>query len=201
VSGSAPVHLALFKFTSLIYVAPRVKLLLSEFNLLVSTSRGNERNACSEIWYLLRELGDSEPKTDRTSAIGLVVAKTKMDPIHVVRELARKLVECPWKFRYILKVSPVEKIVPSSIAEIDRCVSTMAKRIGEKESFRITVRKRHTTLSTKELVDTIAKGVDRKVDLDNPDKVILIEIIGELAGVSVISPSDVLSVEKAKRSI
>jgi len=175
--------------------------LLSEFNLLVSTSRGNERNACSEIWYLLRELGDSGPETDRTPAIGLVVAKTKMNPILAVQELAKKLVESPWKFRYIQKVSPIEKVVSSSIAEIEKCVLTMVDRIGEEESFRVTVRKRHTTLSTKEIVENVARNIDRRVDLESPDKVVLIEIIGELTGVSVVGPSDVLSVERAKRSI
>jgi len=63
------------------------------------------------------------------------------------------------------------------------------------------VRKRHTTLSTKEIVETVARNIDRKVDLENPDKMVLIEILGELTGVSVIAPSDVLSVERAKRSV
>ena len=175
--------------------------MLSEFNLLVSTSRGNERNACSEMWYLLRELGDSGAETDRTQAIGLVVAKTKIDPVLAVQELRRRLVESPWKFRYILKVSPIEKVVSSSTAEIEKCASTMVDRIDKRESFRITVKKRHTTLSTKEIVETVARNIDRRVDLENPDKVVLIEILGELTGVSVIAPSDVLSVERAKRSL
>jgi tRNA acetyltransferase TAN1 len=173
--------------------------LLSEFNLLVATSRGNEREACSEIWYLLRELGDGEPKTDRTDAIGLVIARTSMNPINVVRELSRKLVESPWKFRYILKVSPLERLVSSDLSEIEKCVTSMADGIAEKESFRITVKKRHTKLSSKEVVETIAKKIDRRVDLENPDKVVLIEILGELTGVSVIKPSDVLSIAKVKR--
>ena len=124
-----------------------------------------------------------------------------MNPVLVVQELGRKLVESPWKFRYILKVSPIEKVVSSSTAEIGKCVLTMVDRIDKKESFRITVRKRHTTLSTKEIVETVARSIDRRVDLENPDKVVLIEILGELTGVSVIAPSDMLSVERAKRSV
>ena len=175
--------------------------MLSEFNLLVSTSRGNERNACSEMWYLLGELGDSEAKTDRTSAIGLVVAKTKMNPVSVVQELSRKLVESPWKFRYILKVSPIEKVVLSSLVEIEKCVVSMVGKIGEKESFRVTVEKRHTMLSTRDIVENVARHIDRRVDLENPDKVVLVEVVGELTGISVIRPSEVLSVERAKRKI
>jgi len=153
------------------------------------------------MWYLLGELGDSEAKTDRTSAIGLVVAKTKMNPVSVVQELSRKLVESPWKFRYILKVSPIEKVVLSSLVEIEKCVVSMVGKIGEKESFRVTVEKRHTMLSTRDIVENVARHIDRRVDLENPDKVVLVEVVGELTGISVIRPSEVLSVERAKRKI
>ena len=34
--------------------------LLEDFNLLATTSRGNEEDLCSEIWYLLREMGDDD---------------------------------------------------------------------------------------------------------------------------------------------
>jgi tRNA acetyltransferase TAN1 len=119
----------------------------------------------------------------------------------VVQELNRKLVESPWKFRYIQKVSPLERMVPSNLTEIEKCVSSMIDGIEKEESFRITVRKRHTTFSSKEIVEQIAKKVDRKVDLENPAKVVLIEVIGELTGISVIKPTDVLSVTKVKRSI
>lgn len=183
------------------YFVSKVNVLLDEFNLLVATSRGNERNACSEMWYLLKEIGDKEPKTDRTDAIGLVVARTGLNPVHVIQELNRKLVESPWKFRYIQKVSPLENMVPSNLAEIEKCVSSMVDSIAKEESFRITVRKRHTAFSSKEIIDQIARRIDRRVDLENPAKVILIEIVGELTGISVIKPTDVLSVTKVKREI
>lgn len=183
------------------YVASKVNALLKEFNLLVATSRGNERNACSEIWYLLRELGDDDPKTDRTDAIGLIVARTGLNPIQVVQELSKRLLESPWKFRYIQKVSPLERIVPSSLTEIEKCVSSMVEGIEREERFRVTVRKRHTALSSKEIVELVARKVDRKVDLENPGKVVLIEVVGELTGISVIKPTDVLSVTKVKRVV
>jgi tRNA acetyltransferase TAN1 len=175
--------------------------LLSEFNLLVATSRGNERNACSEIWYLLRELGDDRPQTDRTEAIGLVVAKTKMSPVEVVQGLSRKLVESPWKFRYIQKVTPLEKVVPSDFEEIEKCVSAMVDGIGREESFRITVKKRHTKLSSKEIVERTARIIERRVDLEHPDRLVLIEVLGESTGISLIKPTDILSVARVKRSI
>jgi len=40
-------------------------MVLRDFNLLTTTSRGNEDEACSEIWYLLGEIGDTAATVDR----------------------------------------------------------------------------------------------------------------------------------------
>jgi len=50
--------------------------LLRDFNLLVTTARGNEENACSEVWYLLGEIGDRAAVVDKTGVMGLIAAKT-----------------------------------------------------------------------------------------------------------------------------
>ena len=58
--------------------------------------------------------------------------------------------------------------------------------------------KRFTSLHTRELIEAVAMGIDRKVDLENPDKILLIEVVGGLTGMSLIKPSDVLAVLKEK---
>jgi len=63
----------------------------------------------------------------------------------------------------------------------------------------MSVQKRHSRLVSKELIDEVAKHVPRKVDLKKPSKVVLVEIMGDLAGVSVLSTDDVLAVEPEKR--
>jgi tRNA acetyltransferase TAN1 len=173
--------------------------LLSDFNLIISTSRGNERNACSEMWYLLGEVGDRGSAIETTSVIGLVVAKTKLDPIKAIRDLRILLKERPWEFKYTLKLVPVQRVVEAQMREIEEAALNLASRIEEKEKFRITVQKRHTDLKSKEIIDAVAKRIDRPVDLESPDKILLIEIIGELAGLALIGGEDVLSVEREKR--
>jgi tRNA acetyltransferase TAN1 len=90
--------------------------------------------------------------------------------------------------------------VPAQITDIQDGAVTIAGGIAQKEKFRITIEKRHTGLSSKTIIDTVAKNIDRIVDLETPDKILLIEIIGELAGLSVITPTDILSVEREKRT-
>jgi len=173
--------------------------LLNDFNLVVSTSRGNERNTCSEMWYVLGEVGDRGSTVEPTPAIGLVVAKTKLEPIKAVHDLRALLKERPWEFKYTLKLVPIQSVSEAKLDTIQTAAIAMAEKIGSKESFRITVEKRHTGLSSKTIIDTIAKKIDRKVNLENPDKIIMIDVIGELAGLALIKTDDVLSVEREKR--
>ncbi len=176
-----------------------VRRLLNDFNLIISTSRGNERNTCSEMWYLLGEVGDRGSTIETTSVIGLVVARTKLDPIKAIRDLRALLKERPWEFKYTLKLVPIQRIVEAQIQSIEQAALDIANRIGQKDKFRITVEKRHTGLSSKTIIDTVAKRIARTVDLDSPDRILMIEILGELAGLSLIEPEDVLSVEREKR--
>ncbi len=173
--------------------------MLTDFNLLVSTSRGNERNTCSEMWYLLGELGDRSATVERTQIIGLVTARTKIDPVKAVEQLRSLLIERPWEFRYTLKITPVLGVVPSEPQRIEDFAVNLAESIKKDEKFRITVEKRRTSISGRTLIDLIAKRIDRKVNLETPDKILLIQIVGELTGVSVITPDKILSVEREKR--
>lgn len=173
-------------------------MVMADFNLLISTSRGNENNACSEIWFLLGELGDKEALVDRTEVSGLIVAKTKLDPFKAVEGLRRLLRERPWEFRYTLKVLPIEVVVRTKIEEIKRAAAGLHHKILENETFRVTVEKRHSNISTRDLIEAAVENLDRKVDLSNPDKIILIEVLGRLTGISVIKPDDILSVTKEK---
>lgn len=132
-------------------------------------------------------------------AIGLVVAKTALDPIEVVRKLRSILRERPWEFRYILKVVPIEKVVKADVDALKGQAGEMAKGIGAEESYRITVEKRHSALSRKDVIDGMASSIERSVDLEEPKKILMVQVIGEQAGVSLLEPGDVLSVEVEKR--
>ena len=173
--------------------------LLSNFNLVISTSRGNEKNTCSEMWYLLGEVGDRGSNIETTAVIGLVVATTKLDEIKAIRDLRVLLKDRPWEFKYTLKLVPIQTVVDAKLEIIQKAALDLAKGIREKEAFRITVEKRHTELKSKTIIDTIAKHIERTVNLEHPDKILLIEIIGEQAGLALIAPEDVLSVEREKR--
>ena len=173
--------------------------MLDDFNLLVSSARGNEREANSELVYLIGELGDRSTETSYTPVSGLTVAKTSLDPLKVIQNLRLILKEKPWEFRYVLKVRPVQKVVPCEIEAIGKAVSERSRAIRDGETFRVSIEKRRSDVSSKEVIDAIAAKIPRKVDLRDPGKIVLIEIIGRVAGIAVIRPDGVLGIEREKR--
>ena len=173
--------------------------MLEGFNLLVSSARGNEREANEELGYLIRELGDPSPRTDYTAVSGLTVAKTNLDPVRVISRLRPLLREKPWEFRYVLKVKPVQKVVPCEIEAIGNAVSERSSAIRDGETFRVSIEKRRSDVSSKEVIDAIAAKIPRKVDLRDPRKIVLVEIIGRVAGIAVIRPNGILGIEREKR--
>jgi len=174
--------------------------MLKDFNLLITTARGNEENACSETWYLLGELGDSAVVIDKTGITGLVAAKTSLNPFEVIEKLRLLLKERPYEFRYTLRVIPIEKVVRTTLEDIEKASAELSSKIGEKESFRVSVEKRYSELPTEQIIEVVATTIERKVSLEKPDKIVLIETVGKFTGISVIKPSDIFSVAKERIS-
>lgn len=177
----------------------KLKTLLEDFNLLATTSRGNEKPMCYELSYLLKEeLGDAAAVVGKTGIRGLVAAKTAFDPCEVIEKFRAILQERPYVFRYALRIIPIKRVVRTDLDEVKRTATELAAGIGENETFRITVEKRFTSLHSRDLIEAAAASIDKKVDLENPDKILLIEVLGGLTGMSLIKPSDVLAVVKEK---
>ena len=175
--------------------------MIRDFNILATTEPHSRSEACSELWMLLRAVGDETPAVDRSPVKGLITAKTNLDPIEAIGRLRAEFREDPDRFRVLLRIIPVETRVrtdPNSIAET---AGKMAERIGEVESFRITVEKRRTDLRSLEVIDAVAEGIDRRVDLDEPDWIVLVEIVGKVTGISVIRPEGLLNVQKERTGL
>ena len=169
---------------------------LEDFNILVGCPRERERAARSEVQYFVGDLlGDTQLNVFDVGIVGLIACSTKLDPFTVIERLKEMATENPYQFRFAIRFTPLEFCVPSSIDEIVKATGELLSRIGGNETFRVTVRKRHTHLETMQVVSAVAAVIPRKVDLDNPDKTVWIEIVGEKTGISILNQdSDILSI-------
>jgi tRNA acetyltransferase TAN1 len=73
--------------------------------------------------------------------------------------------------------------------------------IKSQNTYRITVEKRHSTISTNEIIDAIASRIQNKVSLKKFDWIVLVEILGNKTGVSVLKENDIISTQRLKRSL
>ena len=170
-------------------------------NLIVTCARNLEGETEEEILDILDELGDPDVKISVSNMSGIITIETKLDPIEVVRKMKEMLLDEPWSIRYCLRVIPIQKTVETNLEKIQECVSSISKNIEVNESYRILIEKRNSDISSKEIITNIANQIKNKVSLDFPDKIILIEILGIVTGISLIKNSDILSLEKTKRSM
>ena len=155
-------------------------------NLIVTCARHLEGETEDELIDILDELGDSDVKIVVSSMSGIITVQTKLDPIEVVRKMKEMVLDEPWSIRYCLRIIPIQKIVETNLDEIEKMISSMSEQIEEKESYRILIEKRNSDISSKEIITKIANGIKNKVSLDFPDKIILIEILGGMTGISIL---------------
>ena len=75
----------------------------------------------------------------------------------------------------------------------------LSQKIRGSETYRITVEKRQSSLHTKEIISKIAESLSNKVSLENSDWEIIVQVLRNKTGVSIIRPNTILSVSKEKR--
>jgi tRNA acetyltransferase TAN1 len=173
---------------------------MHDFNLIVTSSRFREEEACDEMLDLLDSFGDQSAEAERTEIRGIILAKTALDPLTVVEQLKKLASGEPWDIRYVMRVVPIERVVPAELEDIQGVASDLAARIGAEESFRVTVEKRHSALHSMEIIEYVAEAVKRKVNLKEPDWTVLIEIVGRDAGVSIVRKDRIFSSVVEKRA-
>jgi len=170
-------------------------------NLIITCARHLEPETKEELSSILEELGDSDAIISITKMSGILTAETKLDPIMVVRKIKEMILDEPWSIRYSLRIIPIQKVIETKIEEIEKTVSSISEQISDGETYRVSIEKRNSDLSSQEIISKIANKIKNKVSLEFPDKVVLIEILGDKTGISILKKADVLSVEKTKRSI
>ncbi len=168
-----------------------------EFNLLVSCSWGAYGRAKEEILHILRVLDDENPVVKRTVAKGIIGVKTSLEPRDVVHKLRRMFNKDPFIFQQTTKWVPVDLWTHSDLDSMRDAVKVLRNKIRAGEKWRMTMEKRRYTRYHKmEIITALAELIDEKVDLETPDKILRVDIIGRYTGFSVLTPQDIFSVSK-----
>ena len=168
-------------------------------NLIVTCARHFDEETENELKTILRELGDPDAQITITEFSGILTADTSVNALDIIKKIRDKIEDEPWSIRYTLRVIPVFETTKTDVQAIAHAALDQIRKIKQDETYRITIEKRNSGISSAEIISQIADNIKNKVSLEKYDWMILVEVLGPVTGVSVLRDEDVLSVEKAKR--
>ncbi len=125
---------------------------------------------------------------------GLLTALTEINAKLVTRKIRKLLKEKSHFFQYILKIIPIDFVCETNTKILVNLIHHHCNTfIKEQDSFKIELKRRkHEKIERDTLIERIAAGIHNKVDLENPDKVIRIEILGNFSSVSFLQKNDIV---------
>ena len=169
-------------------------------NLLVTCARNLETETKNEIEKILGEIGDQEPEILNVGMRGILMVNTNIESSKIITWVKDKVVEEPWFIRYCLRMIPIQSVTETEIDKITKVITKLKSVIQQNDSYRITIEKRNTDMSSTEIITEIAKIFPNKVSLNQPDWIVLIEILGNKTGISILKENEIFSLDKAKRA-
>ena len=169
-------------------------------NLLVTCARNLEVETKNEIGKILDEIGDQESEVLNVGMRGILMVNTSIEPSKIIDWVKDKVVEEPWLIRYCLRMIPIQSVTETDMSKITNDVIKLKDVIQQNDSYRITIEKRNTDMSSTEIITEIAKIFPNKVSLNQPDWIVLIEILGNKTGISILKENEIFSLDKAKRA-
>ncbi|MBI2133904.1 THUMP domain-containing protein [Candidatus Woesearchaeota archaeon] len=170
------------------------KVITGKPNLLVTYDPNHKGIAAAEIKEAMARIGERY-ELEKTIVDGLFKIKTQ-DARRVVKKLAelyrREIQLLNTTHRFI----PIDAWCRSEVPEMQKVIKGLVPNIGQNERWKMNIGKRHwEKMHGTELIIKLTEVIDRaKVDLEKPEKIVQVEIIGNEAGISLIRPDEMLEV-------
>ncbi len=167
-------------------------------NLLVTYDPSHKGSASQELKDNFKAIGE-KLSIEETGVEGLF-RLTVSDPRKVVARLAAMCRKDHTAFAATHHYIPIDTWTRSDVAAMQSAISALCSKISDDESWKLNLAKRHwDKMGGVDLILKLTEVVDKPhVDLDSPQKIIQVEIIGDEAGISVLSPQEILDVPKIK---
>jgi tRNA acetyltransferase TAN1 len=140
---------------------------------------------------------DSYPIISGIQFPGLVTAYTNLNPKKVISKIKKIQKKNPKFFQYILKIIPIDFICETDTSTIKKIIKDKYEQfIDKKDSFKITLNRRHhEKIERNSFIQKIASVIDNVVDLEDPDKIIRIEVLGNISGISFLKKNQFIRIK------
>ena len=166
--------------------------------MIVTFDPNHRGTAELELREVLKQIGE-RPQIGQTEVEGLfkVAVSNARAAVAKVRNLCHSN---PNLFSVTHHYTPIDQWCQSEVGVMQKVIKAASGAIGNNEKWKMGLNKRHwDKLEGVKLIIKLTDVVERKnVDLDNPDKIVEVEIIGKEAGIALLTPQDIVDVAKEK---
>lgn len=155
--------------------------------LIVRHDPAHPEAAIQETRRILESIGEPDALVLPTAIAGNLKVIPEGDPHDAQDAIARLAQEASGLFRYTSNWTVVDSWVPSDLQAIRRAVADYQNEIGAGESWKVAVRPNHTALHRQAVIDAVVPLLEpTRVDLEDPDKELRIDILGDETGVGLV---------------
>lgn len=173
---------------------------MRDYNVLVTYHPNEKARAQEEVATVLRDAGIGLEDMIESIVPGLLHLRVEGDGRSQMKRLHDFALRFPEVFLHTHRWMPIEQWLRSTPEAMASAARALGERIGEDERWKLSLNKRlYEEASTRELVRMLADQINAgPVDLEDPEKVLVVEIVGEYAGFSLISPEEYLDVNETR---
>ena len=168
---------------------------MAEANLLVTHDHSHAGSAKEEIEKALKAIKQKAKflKSDVEGVFKLRVANARK----IVKSLS-KLKRKKGMFEHTYNWIPIDKWIATNVKAMQKEVKKLQKGIKKTEKWKMDLHKRHfEQITSIDLIMKLTEVVDKpKVDLNNPQKIIEVQIIGKRAGLALLNKDEILNLAK-----
>jgi tRNA(Ser,Leu) C12 N-acetylase TAN1 len=166
-------------------------------DLIVSYNWGQFSRARSEITRILNRFGDPDPWVKKTFVMGIAIVRSCLDSREVIKR-CRSLWESEpqHSFEFAIKWVPADYWCATELTAMKYVIDNKIKaRIEKNQTWGMQVHKRRwQQYHTIEITEFLAADINRKVDLNHPDRIVWVDIIGRETAISLLKPQDIFSI-------
>jgi len=97
-------------------------------------------------------------------------------------------------FKFILKIVPIDYVCETNLKTISQIVENHYTEFIDKiDTFKIDLKRRNNDIIERErLIKYVANNIENQVNLENPDKIIRIELLGNFCGIAFLKPDEII---------
>ena len=166
---------------------------MADANLLVTHDHSHAGSAKEEVEKALKAIKQKAKflKSDVDGVFKLRVGNAKK----IVKSLG-KLKGKKGMFGHTFYWVPIDKWMATNVKAMQKEIKKLQKGIKKTEKWKMDLHKRHfDEVHSAELIMKLTEAVDKpKVDLENPQKIIEVQIIGKKTGLALLSKDEMLAV-------